>query len=122
MRLNEYPVDPGTWRSDVIPVGGGRAPDTDIEALMVGAEHSVESLAAVREAIADALDTLTDKERWMFDRLFIEGWSLRTLGEALGHGEAPTFGKTHMARMRDEILDKLRLALVDDPAIKGMLA
>jgi DNA-directed RNA polymerase specialized sigma24 family protein len=95
---------------------------SEFETLMRGDQGpSVESLAPLREVLADALDGLTPKERWVFDALVIEGLSLRQLGKQLGHGDPPHFGKTHMARLRDSIFDKLRAALEGDPLVRRYL-
>ena len=75
-------------------------------------DQSIEELAPLREIIVDVLqDTLNEREQWIFDALFTRRMSLRQLGRELA------LSKTHIARLRDEIRDKLATALLEYPEI-----
>lgn len=97
-----------------------RRPETPIQALMECApgdepELSKLELVAVGEALAEAIDALADRDRFIFDCLVIERMSLRALGRLM------SLSKTHVHRERNRILAELRSALAGDPAIQDYL-
>lgn len=104
-----------------IQVGCGSVrPLNEYEALMCARPHeypvvSREERLPLRDIIADALDELTDEQRWIFDALFVRRLSLRKLGAEL------SIPKTTVARMRDTLLSALREMLETDPRIQSYL-
>ena len=88
-----------------------------IEALVACSPHSepeesiLEQLA-LRESLADALDTLEEDDRWLFDMLIVVRLSLRFVGRVIG------MPKTTVARRRDKIIANLRDILANDPVVK----
>lgn len=92
-------------------------PATPIEALMQTAPHrdvdvSRAERLPLKDIIADAVDQLTEEQRWIFDALFYRKLSLRELGREL------SLSKTSIARKRDRLLRSLRNELADHPTIK----
>jgi hypothetical protein len=88
-------------------------PQTPVEALLQCApgdnpDLSVEELAELRTALADAFDqALTEEERWVVNATVIARTSLRKMGVP----------KTTVARVRDNALEKLRNHLKENPVI-----
>jgi DNA-directed RNA polymerase specialized sigma24 family protein len=78
-------------------------------------EESVLEQLALREALADALDTLEEDDRWLFDMLIVVRLSLRFVGRVIG------MPKTTVARRRDKIIADLRDILNDDPVVQERL-
>ena len=78
-------------------------------------EISIEEAHVLRELLADAIDSLPEKERWLFEVLFVAKLSLRFVARVL---DIP---KTTLARRRDALLAQLRLELEDNPIIKERL-
>lgn len=78
-------------------------------------EESVLEQLALREALADALDSLEEDDRWLFDMLIVVRLSLRFVGLVIG------MPKTTVARRRDRIIADLRQRLLDHPVIKERL-
>ncbi len=76
---------------------------------------SLEETALLREALGRAIDGLSPEDRWIVERLLIEGMSLRKTGAVLG------IPKTTLARRRDYIKRRLALVLTDDPTISGWI-
>jgi RNA polymerase sigma factor (sigma-70 family) len=96
-------------------------PDTALAALMECAPGqeplaSLEELSPLRDILADAIDALSERDRWIVDSLVTARLSLRQLADQL------SLSKTHVARIRDEAMAKLRLALQDNPTIREYLA
>ena len=88
-----------------------------IEALVACSPHqepeeSILEQLALRESLADALDTLEEDDRWLFDMLIVVRLSLRFVGRVIG------MPKTTVARRRDKIIANLRDILVNDPVVK----
>ena len=117
-RRKEFLYDP------LIPSGTGSSrytsafdrPFSAMEALMVCApceepEESVIEQMALREALADALDSLEEEERWIFDMLVVVHLSLRFVGRVVG------IPKTTLARKRDQVIAKLQNQLIQNPLI-----
>jgi hypothetical protein len=90
---------------------------TPYEALMSAApgqeiEPSQLEMLALRDILQDALEeTLTPIELWIFNSYVVERQSLRVLGRQINRP------KTTVARMRDNAVKKLRVALQDHPLI-----
>jgi DNA-directed RNA polymerase specialized sigma subunit len=112
-------------------------PETPMQALMeaaVGAEPETSSIEmlALREAIVDAIDALSERDQWIFNALFIEpgervtspqGFSPSDTGHKSLRQVAAELGlsKTQIARERDRILEELQAALIDNPAVQAHL-
>lgn len=91
-------------------------PDTAMQALMEAQPHndplvSREERLELRDVIADALDDLTEEERWIFEALYIRKLSLRQLCAEIS---MPL--KTLWTR-RNKVLLRLRDKLEVDPQI-----
>ena len=93
-----------------------RRPENRYEALLLSApgvepEESIAEQDELREIVADAMDCLTEEERWIFHMLTTVRLSLRFVGHVLG------VPKTTLARRRDRIIQKLQAALLESPVI-----
>mgnify|MGYP006407408297 FL=1 len=119
----EFPTDPEEWSHT--PAGsyglGAHRPLTEIEALLQLAPHqdsqilALETTAALREAIADAIDTLPEADEWIFNALCVAGLSLRFTGRVLG------IPKTTLARRRDAIRRRLMAELTQHQFVRDWL-
>lgn len=69
----------------------------------------------VREVVADAFDTLSDDDLWIYHMLCNVKMSLRFTGRVIG------IPKTTLARRRDKIIDSLNAELRRHPVIKERL-
>ena len=78
-------------------------------------QPSLESTLELREALADAFDTLTEEEQFIADRFFIENLSLRRTGRMMN------IPKTTLARRRDAIRRKLLLVITADSRVRDWL-
>jgi len=78
-------------------------------------EESIEEQDELREILADALDSLTEEERWIFLMLTTVKLSLRFVGRVLG------VPKTTLARRRDRIVRKLQDELADSALVQRRL-
>lgn len=112
---NEPSLEPN--RPPNIPVGCAEfRAENEYEALMQappGHEPVVprEEMRQLRDVIVDAIDTLSDEDRYIFDACFVRRAPLRLLGEELGWGSPPHFAHTTVARTRDRIVQDLRATL-----------
>lgn len=91
-------------------------PDTPLEALMSCAPGDVEEqsqmeLLALKEAIGQAFEVLTDEETWVFDAVVIEGLSYRAVARQLNTSKSSIF------RTKQRATRKLRMALENHPAV-----
>ncbi|MGV2385716.1 MAG UNVERIFIED_CONTAM: hypothetical protein LOD86_10695 [Thermobifida fusca] len=83
-------------------------PETPLQALMEAApyaepEESWEEKQERYEALRDALDTvLDDRERWVIEAMFWRRMGIKRIGRELN------YSPTHIARIRDTALRKLR--------------
>ena len=119
----EFPTDPEEWSHT--PAGsyglGAHRPLTEIEALLQLAPHqdsqilALETTAALREAIADAIDTLPEDDEWILNALCVAGLSLRFTGRVLG------IPKTTLARRRDAIRRRLMAELTQHQFVRDWL-
>ena len=75
-------------------------------------EESIEEQNELREILADALDSLTEEEQWIYLMLTTVRLSLRFVGLVLG------VPKTTLARRRDRIIQKLQEALMESPLVR----
>lgn len=97
---------------------------TDLELLMQEVPGSVaaappaslESTHRLKEALADAIEALSEEDEWIINCLLIEGLSLRVTGRVLG------IPKTSLARRRDRIKRQLMLSLMDSPDVRRHLS
>ncbi len=96
-------------------------PATELESLMQLAPlqdpwyPSLETTAHLKEAIGEAIDSLTPEDKWIFNTLMIERLSLRTAGAVLG------IPKTSLARRRDKIRRELMTVLIESEVIQKWL-
>lgn len=96
-------------------------PRDEYEALMVCApgdepETPVSTLLPLRDILADAIERLTPRERWVFDAVTARKQSLRQIADDLA------MSKTQIGRIRDDALGKLQFLLEDNPLIKEYLS
>jgi len=95
--------------------------DTEMEAMLRtppgGPDRapSLEETSLLREALGRAVESLPPEDRWIVERLLIEGTSLRKTGVVLG------IPKTTLARRRDHIKQRLVSILTDDPDMRGWI-
>lgn len=107
-------VDIGDW------LPSRQRPTTVLQALMETRPHEIAAVSIAerleaKELIADAVETLTPEEVWVFNACVIEGLSLRKVGSQLG------VSKNTIASRRDSALGKLRARLQDEPSIQAVL-
>lgn len=122
-----------------------RRADTPMQALMEAApgeepEPSIAELIGLRDVLADAMDQLTEEEREIVNATVIEQASLRELDYRWGgahargdvdEGTAPVdapvgpggrpLPRTTIAYKRDRALEKLAVALGDNPEVVSYL-
>lgn len=87
-------------------------PDTDAQALMEARPFrepatSKESSAHLRDRIADAIDGLEPRLRWIFEARYYRGLSVRDVGRELN------LAKSHVDRLYQRALGELREQLGD---------
>lgn len=116
----EFPFDPLDEAREPALVGRAeRVPLTAIDALQEAGtqepKRSLEERVALQEIVLDSLSVLNEEEVWLLNALLFERLSLREIQRAIG------IPKTTVARYRDKILSKLRVALADNPAIHEYL-
>ena len=75
-------------------------------------EESVLEQLALRDILADALDSLEEDDRWIFDMLIVVRLSLRFVGRVVG------LPKTTLARRRDTIVAGLQEQLLENPVVR----
>ena len=75
-------------------------------------EESVLEQLALRDILADALDSLEEDDRWIFDMLIVVRLSLRFVGRVVG------IPKTTLARRRDRIVNNIRQQLLINPVVR----
>ena len=78
-------------------------------------QESIQEQDELREILADALDSLTEEEQWIFLMLTTVKLSLRFVGRVLG------VPKTTLARRRDRIVRKLQDELADSVLVQRRL-
>jgi RNA polymerase sigma factor (sigma-70 family) len=78
-------------------------------------EASHQEMEALREAIIDAYDTLTEKERFVCDSELFERLSLSQVATRIGRS------KTQSRRIRMQAMAKLAEALKDHPLVVARL-
>ena len=133
----EFPIDPswlgdddgtylaGYWVHRSLqkkPPADGRY-DTEIERMLVerpdgihaSSTPTLEETLGIKEILGAAIEALEPEERWIAERLLIEGLSLRKAGAVLG---CP---KSTLARKRDAIRSKLIKTLAVEPVITRWL-
>lgn len=127
-KKREYSYEPDkiVWMAsaglrNVVSCTSDTRPLTHIQALMEQAPGvslkivPLEETLLLKEALAEAFESLSPEDLWIAERLLIEGMSLRKAGAVLG------IPKTTLARRRDKIRLRLVDALVDSPAVRGYL-
>lgn len=97
-----------------------RRPMTPLEALMSAApgdepETSQIELLAIRDVLADAIDALPLRHKWVFEQHVIGKVPIRQLGDWMG------LGKSYVWLLKEEALRMLRESLKDHPAIVNYL-
>lgn len=94
-------------------------PETPMQALMEAdfgsePEESWEEKQDRFESLRDAIDTVLDeRERWVIEAMFWRRMGLKLIGRELNYTQ------THIARIRDSALKKLREALGDSFSMGG---
>ena len=78
-------------------------------------EESIDEQNELREILADAVDSLTEEEQWIFLMLTKARLSLRFVGSVLG------VPKTTLARRRDRIIRKLQEQLSESTLVQERL-
>ena len=123
-KQREFPTDPtDAWQEGKVQFGARNKlhptrPMTEIEAMMQTAPSCAEPILPIevtlhlKEILADVIDELSPLEKWIAERLFIEGLSLRKAGAVLG------IPKTSLARRRDLIRRKLMARLLEHPVVQ----
>jgi len=76
---------------------------------------AIEETALLKEILGTVLTELTDEEKWIIERLFIERLSLRKTGAIIG------IPKTSLARRRDRIRRKLMMKLMQYKPVQHWL-
>lgn len=109
-RRKELPYDPQNQ-----PRRGARnlacaVPENHHAAIMEAAPHahvptSRAELLTLRETLADAVDALDPRKRWVFNACIVERLPLRTVAAQLG------LSKSYVHRLRETALVELRQAL-----------
>jgi DNA-directed RNA polymerase specialized sigma24 family protein len=101
----------------------GPRPKTVLEQMMTEAPNSsstpvltLEETGDLKEALADAFDSLDDEDRWIMERLLIEGLSLRKTGNVIG------VPKTTLARRRDRLKQQLMLHLSSNESVQDYIS
>jgi hypothetical protein len=94
-----------------------RAPDSDIEALMIAKPfeepaQSNEDLMVLREAVARLVDELEPRDLWIINACISEGKSLQKIANEIG------VTKTHVWRLRNAAFEKLRSVMATDTTIR----
>lgn len=112
----EHVFEAGPSTSDRYGQGGfGRSrnrPETDMQALMEAApfeepEVSKAENLPLKDAIADAIDQLDDRSRWVFEKVHYEGYSLRELEPIL------SLSKSQVHRIYQNAVAQLQTALTE---------
>ena len=87
-------------------------PETDLQALMEAAPFeephtSQESVAGLREQLADAIDKLEPRLRWIFEARTFRGLSVREVGRELN------LSKSYVDRLHRQAVDVLQRELAE---------
>ena len=77
---------------------------------------TIEETADLKEALANAFDALEDEDRWIMERLLIEGLSLRKTGNVIG------VPKTTLARRRDRLKQELAEHLIVNENVQDYIS
>lgn len=118
-KRKEVPFDPMSRAPRGMPLGVAAA-ESEIAALQAAAPHaepewSRERLLPMREVIADAIESLSPRERFVFDATVCERRSVRELGRAM------SLSKSQVDRIKHQAVAKLAEVLGDDPLVKEYL-
>jgi len=115
------PLDAETWpEATVRETTFTRRPETLIQALMESTpidpiETSVEESQLLREIVADAIDKLDERLRYILDATNSERVSIRPLAERM------SLSKSQVHRLKDQALEQVRLHLIGHPIIRRRL-
>jgi RNA polymerase sigma factor (sigma-70 family) len=95
-------------------------PDTPMEALMASApnepiETSQLELLALRDVLADAIDALPDRLKFVFELSVIERRPIRNIAKMMN------MSKSHVWKLVQQAKDQLADELQDNPAIAAYL-
>ena len=81
---------------------------------------SVADTAVLREVLGDAIDSLPELERWVFERWVIERLSFRDIGRQLSErGVRCSHARAH--RIKDRAITLLQSGLEDDGVVVAWL-
>ena len=97
-----------------------RQPETELQALMETAPHdtpatSIEESMALRDTIADAIDNMDQRERWVFLAHVNRGMSFQDIGQEMG------ISKTHAHYLHGQARQSLQDALMAEPTVAERL-
>lgn len=111
---------PAEWKNYQHSILVHRRPDTEMQALMEARPFddpptSKAELTDIGDLLAEAVDSLDERDRYLFNALVVERVSLRQLGKRLA------LSKTHIARERERITSVLREKLQGHPLIEEYL-
>jgi hypothetical protein len=115
------PLDAETWpEATVRETTFTRRPETALQALMEASpidtpEVSMEEVQVVREAVADAIDRLPERLRYVIDSINSERVSVRELGRRMN------LSKSQVQRLKEQAHEQLRLLLIAHPVIRRRL-
>lgn len=95
-------------------------PFTPMEALMQAVPGETPEVSqmenlALRDVIADAIDGLTERQRYVFEQHVMARVPLRTLAQWMG------LKKSSIFKIKEAALESLRERLVDHPAVAAYL-
>lgn len=111
---------PAEWKNYQHSILVHRRPETPMQALMEAKPFdepptSKVELTDIGDVLAAAVDSLDERDRYLFNALVVERVSLRQLGKRLN------LSKTHVARERERITALLRERLAGNPLIEEYL-
>lgn len=116
----EVAVDPAVLETREDGVYNG-SPINIFDALMRGIDHDDESLfTKVKEAVQNAMENLSEKDRYCLQAIFTERVTYNELGRRLGY--RPQKGGSPQAfRATQRALERLKGYLIQDPNVIAFL-
>ena len=115
------PLDAETWpEATVRETTFTRRPETALQALMESGpcdapETSLEEIQLVREAVAESINQLPERLRYIIDAVNSERVSIRALADRM------SISKSQVHRLVDQAEQQLRLLLIGQPIIRRRL-
>lgn len=95
-------------------------PATVVQAVMEAApgdepRTSIEELVPLRELLVSVLETLSPRDQRIVDLFVVQGLSIRKAADELG------MAKSHVHRLREQVFQRLREALINEPLVRERL-